>query len=182
MSRTHRITQSLSPEYVVLALLALQPCHGYELHQRLGSDLGHVWRISLSQVYNIITRLEEQGMVTSEWVSQENLPDRQRCQVTEVGARHLQTWVDTPVGPSVRAVRMAFTTKLYLARARGEPPIEDLIRGQKEAIEDGLQRLRRSVRTLPPEQLCNRLSLRLRISQLQSLLQWLEECRQVHIS
>jgi DNA-binding PadR family transcriptional regulator len=180
MSRTHAVTKAVLPEYVVLGLLDIQPCHGYELHRRLETDLGHVWRISLSQVYNILNRLQEKGYVQSVCEPQEDLPDRQRYHVTETGIRRLEEWLRFPVGPSVRAVRMVFTTKLFLAHAGGDPTPEKLISEQEAAIEQGRQRLIKSLEELPQDQTFNRLSLRLRIAQLDTLSTWLEACREIH--
>lgn len=176
MSRTHAITQALSPEYVLLGLLNLRPYHGYELHQRLESELGHVWRISLSQVYNILNRLHEQGYIQSERKPPERRSDRESYRLTEAGVQRLETWMRSPLGPSVRAVRMAFITKLYLAHARGEPALDDLVAVQQTAVVEALQRLRERFESIPQAQIFNRLSLRLRINQLESLLTWLEGC------
>jgi DNA-binding PadR family transcriptional regulator len=180
MSKKRVVTKATSPEYVVLGLLDIRPSHGYELHQRLSSELRYIWNISLSQVYNILNRLQEQGYVHSEPEPQEDLPDRQRYRLTESGVQRLEAWLRSPVGPSVRAIRMAFTTKLLLAHARGDPPPEDLISEQEAAIERGLRNLTRSYEELPQAQLFSRLSLRLRITQLEALFDWLETCREIH--
>lgn len=58
-SNESRRTSGLSPEYALLGFLERPPAHGYELHQRLLEHLGEIWHVSLSQTYNILTRLEE---------------------------------------------------------------------------------------------------------------------------
>ena len=52
---------AVSPEYVLLGLLNLQPAHGYALHERITQELGTIWHISLSQTYSLLNRLESQG-------------------------------------------------------------------------------------------------------------------------
>jgi DNA-binding PadR family transcriptional regulator len=42
----------LSPQPILLGLLMTQPRHGYELYQAFSQELGRVWQIGLSQVYD----------------------------------------------------------------------------------------------------------------------------------
>src|SRR3970282_1243602 len=83
----------LSPEYPLLGFLAQQPAHGYELHQRLVADLSQIWRVSLSQTYNILKRLEEQGYITGTVQEQEKLPSRREFHLTPAGRLRFNNWV-----------------------------------------------------------------------------------------
>ncbi|HEV3290599.1 MAG TPA: PadR family transcriptional regulator, partial [Streptosporangiaceae bacterium] len=52
---------------VVLALLAKEPSHGYELRARLRQALGPLGEaMNAGQIYVTLTRLEKAGLVTSE--------------------------------------------------------------------------------------------------------------------
>ena len=52
---------------VVLALLAKEPSHGYELRARLSQALGPLGdSMNAGQIYVTLTRLEKAGLVTSE--------------------------------------------------------------------------------------------------------------------
>ena len=52
---------------VVLALLAKEPSHGYELRARLRQALGAAGDgLNAGQIYVTLTRLEKAGLVTSE--------------------------------------------------------------------------------------------------------------------
>ncbi len=176
MSRTHRTIQELSPEYIVLGLLKLQPSHGYALHQRLETALSQVWRISLSQVYNILHRLDKQGFIQKSGdVSAAQDMNRVPFQVTATGDRHFETWMRTPVGPSVRAIRMAFITKLYFAYQLGRSDLQELIAAQRSVINTRLDKLYAQADSVPKTQFVNRLGLQLRIKQLESLQAWFEE-------
>ncbi len=176
MPRAYTIAQSLSPEYVVLGLLKLQPNHGYALHQRLDEELSHVWRVSLSQVYNLLHRLEKRGYIKPSGIdSAVQQADRVSYRTTKSGDRHFESWMRTPVGPSVRAIRMAFITKLYFAHHLGEPAFGELIQGQRSAIESHIVQLGEKFNAIPKAQVVNRLGLKLRIKQLQSLQTWFED-------
>lgn len=172
-------TRSLSPEYALLGLLAIRPDYGYDLYQRIVADLGQVWHISLSQTYNILNRLKAQGFVLESIQDQEKRPSRRQFQLTPAGRRRFQTWLDAPTHDSVRAIRVEFTTRLYFANLIDPPKAQRLIDSQIANTRAGSQRLHQNLATLPPEDIFNRLGLELRISQLDSILAWLERCRAV---
>ena len=63
----------------ILALLAKEPAHGYELRQRLAAALGPAGGgLNPGQVYVTLSRLERSGLVRSETVGQASQPDK-RC-------------------------------------------------------------------------------------------------------
>ncbi len=170
---------SLSPEYALLGFLAERPSYGYELHQRLAGELGHVWHASQSQVYNILKRLEARGDIAG-WVqAQEKLPSRMLYELTPAGRARFEAWLNTPTGCSVRAIRVEFITRLYFAIRKGNAQVDALIDCQAAEVSRGLARLQEMLEGLPPAQVFNRLGLELRIHQLSAILAWLEKCRAV---
>jgi DNA-binding PadR family transcriptional regulator len=167
----------LSPEYALLGLLAQRPTHGYELHQRLVTDLGQVWHVSLSQTYNILNRLESQGFVRGTVQDQEKLPSRRIFRLTLAGRRRFDNWLYSPTPCSVRTIRVEFVTRLYFSHALNPDRIANLVEAQTEEVRARLTRLQVVLAELPPHQVFNQLGLKLRVRQLTSLLDWLAECR-----
>jgi DNA-binding PadR family transcriptional regulator len=170
-----KYASALSPEYALLGFLAQQPAHGYQLHHLLTDELGQVWHISLSQTYNILKRLENQGFITGTVQAQEKLPSRQEFHLTENGKARLETWLKATSGSSVRGIRVEFLTRLYFAPFLGPEFPAQVIEQQIMEVQTGLSRLERSRKNLLPEQIINQLSLDLRIRQLQTVLDWLGE-------
>jgi DNA-binding PadR family transcriptional regulator len=168
----------LSPEFLLLGLLAISPSHGYDLHRQIETDLRYVWRLSLSQVYNVLSRMEKQGLIEGEIQEQEERPDRKRFQLTTDGEERFQTWMDTPVRASAHAVRIAFLSKLYFGLHLPETDLLTLVEQQRSTIEDGLTRSQIRLDELSNANKILTESLRLRIMQLETLLTWLEKCRQ----
>lgn len=168
---------TLSPEYVLLGLLNLQPAHGYDLHERIMKELGQIWHISLSQTYNILNRLEAQRYVTGVLQEQEKSPARRRFRLTSAGRRHFEAWLTAPTEPSARAIRVEFLTRLYFTAATTPELAEALIEAQIVDTQNGLARLQAELTALPVAQIFNRLGLELRIGQLASILDWLADCR-----
>ena len=170
------MSSSFSPEYPVLGLLAIQPAHGYELYQRLATELGQTWRISMSQLYNILNRLEAQGLIRGTVQVQDAGPSRRRFRLMPAGRRHFHAWLHQPSGNSSRAIRLEFITRLYFARALEPEALSPLIDAQIAENRASLVRLQKTLDELPPEQVFSRLGLELRVRQLTSILDWLADC------
>jgi DNA-binding PadR family transcriptional regulator len=179
MSSQTSYASALSPEYALLGFLAQHPAHGYDLHQRLVTDLGQVWHVSLSQTYNILNRLEAQGLIAGTVQEQARLPARRSFRLTSAGRRRFATWLNSPARCSVRTIRVEFTTRLYFAQALSPDILPDLIAAQSAEVRAGLERLQTLRAEIPKEQAFNHLGLNLRLRQLTSLLDWLAECRAV---
>ncbi len=178
MSDNNSYVSALSPEYALLGFLARTPAHGYELHQRLSADLGQIWHINLSQTYNILNRLENQGLIQGALQEQEKLPARRQFHLTEAGRQRFDTWLHAPGGSSVRAIRVEFITRLYFASAISQQLAGRLIDDQIRQVRSGLATLETNLATTPTDQLFNRLGLELRLRQLETILDWLASCRQ----
>ncbi len=176
MSSKHTYASSLSPEYPLLGLIIQQPAHGYRLHQRLTTDLGQIWHISLSQAYNILKRMETYGFISGQMQKQVGTPARRHFEATPKGVERFEEWLDTPSGSSVRAIRVEFITRLYFALAINKKAASHIIDEQVAESHKRLEILKGALDLLPLDHAFNRLALELRIHQLESILDWLPQC------
>ena len=167
----------ISPEYPLLGFLSQSPSHGYDLHRSLEEELQGVWDLSQSQVYNILKRLETNGDVHAEIQEQESAPTRRLLSLTPSGKERFETWLREPTPGSVRALRMEFLARLYFCRLRSAQFAIDMVENQKDGLKQDLQNLRRIYDERPLHGNLSRLSLQLRIRQLHSCLEWLDDCR-----
>ncbi len=69
----------------VLALVAEQPRHGYEIIQEIGERSGGTWRPSPGSIYPTVAQLEDEGLVRTEKVD-----GRRIVQLTEEGTRYVE--------------------------------------------------------------------------------------------
>ena len=169
---------TLSPEMALLGLLYEAPGHGYDLHRKVNADLGQVWHLSQSQAYSILKRLEARGDISAEEILQEKLPARQLLQISLQGRQRFTTWLDTPSGGSIRAIRMEFVTRLYFLNLYFPEKIAHAFDQQRMEAETHIARLKQMCDELPAEQIYNRMSLEMRLKQLKLVLEWLDECQQ----
>ncbi len=176
MPSKHTYASALSPEYPLLGLLIQQPAHGYRLHQRLTSDLGQIWHISLSQVYNILKRLETHRFIIGQMQEHVGTPARRCFEATPEGVERFEEWLFTPSGSSVRAIRVEFLTRLFFATAIKKEQANHLIDEQIRESRKHLEILKGALDLLPLDQAFNQLALELRVRQLESILDWLPQC------
>lgn len=74
----------------LLALLAAEPAHGYELVRRL--DTAGFGTVSYGTVYPLITRLHRLGLVANALQPSPSGPSRKVYRLTDTGHNRLHTW------------------------------------------------------------------------------------------
>jgi DNA-binding PadR family transcriptional regulator len=160
---------------VVLALLAKEPSHGYELRARLLDALGPLGdSMNAGQIYVTLGRLEKAGMVT--WEHAEGLPDRPDRKVyalTPAGQQRVSEWLTIVDWPGL--VPTEFQLKLIAAEAaRLADPIA-LVDAQRREL---LRRLRDAQGAALAEADGSPAGLLLEgvVLRLQADLHWLEAC------
>jgi DNA-binding PadR family transcriptional regulator len=173
---------NISPEFALLGFLVAGPDHGYDLHQRFVSELGHVWHVSQSQAYTILKRLEDRGDISARLVEQDKLPDRQMLRITPQGRRRFTQWLEKGSASNARAIRLEFLTRLYFSNLYKPEDTAQIYAAQSARINRGIERLADMLANVPHDQTCNRLSLDLRLRQMKLIQEWMAEIRaQFHI-
>lgn len=165
---------NVSPEFALLGFLIVGPDHGYNLHQKFQAELGNVWRLSQSQAYAILKRLEARGDITGQQVEQDKLPPRQSLRITAQGKRRFEEWL-LESGHNARSIRLEFLTRLYFSSRHYPAQTARIYAAQCAGIRASIKRLENLISHAPPEQVYNRLSLELRLRQLRLLQDWMRE-------
>ena len=166
----------LSPDNVILGLLATKPCHGYQLleHFRAPGELGRIWHLSTSQLYSILKRLEKRGLVIGQKMESDDAPTRTEYQLSETGHERLHQWMHekTP-SASTRRIRTEFLSRLVIARLLNIP-IPPIIQHQIATCQE-----RQADILIMRDQVGDGigfLSLDLLVSELTAILQWINRC------
>ena len=118
---------------VLLALLAKEPAHGYELKQALEHTFGGAYPSpNIGQIYVTLGRLEKDGLVRSQDVEQASRPNKRVYELTPAGQDALTAWVDEQSdGPKLRD---DFFVKLALAPSSGAVDRMTLINRQRRHL------------------------------------------------
>ncbi|ADG87595.1 PadR family transcriptional regulator [Thermobispora bispora] len=161
----------------LLALLAKEPAHGYELKQSLEAIFGSAYPSpNIGQIYVTLNRLEKDGYVRSVDVEQSNRPNKKVYYLTAAGREALEQWIDEPTeGPRVRD---EFFMKLILAPMTGLSDPMALINRQRRHYLSLMRELNELAERTDP---ANRVALLLiegAMLHLQADLDWLERCQE----
>jgi PadR family transcriptional regulator AphA len=126
-------------EWVVLALLAERPRHGFAIAKELrpGTDLGRVLTVHRPLVYRALGRLVESGLAESDHTEPGDAgPTRTVHRPTRRGGGLVSRWLDRPVA-HVRDLRIEFLVKLRLSQRLGRDPLR-LISAQRTVLSETL--------------------------------------------
>ena len=162
---------------VLLALLAKESAHGYELKHALEQTFGSAYPSpNIGQVYVTLGRLEKDGLVRGEDVTQSNRPNKRVYDLTPAGRAAVAEWLDAPSdGPRLRS---DFFVKLALAPLAGAADRMTLINRQRRHC---LNLMRGLSEPGHPEERDNSVATLLvegaRLH-LQADLEWLERCQE----
>jgi len=162
---------------VVLAMLAKEPSHGYQLRARLRHALGPLGdAMNAGHVYVTLTRLEKAGLVASEQsTGSADRPDRKTYALTAAGQQRVAEWLAEVSWPKPDLAE--FHLKLIAAAAAGLADPLTIVDGQRREL---LRRLRDAQRAAMAEPNHSDAALLLEgiVLRLQADLRWLEACEQ----
>jgi DNA-binding PadR family transcriptional regulator len=131
-------------EYAVLGLLTRGERSGYNLRRDAERSVGYFWSPARSQIYAVLPRLEELGLVTSRHVVQRGKPAKQLYHLTLSGEEVLRGWLEA--GPAERPpdrnpllIKVFFgdlaSPEAILAQVRERRREAEDLKGELEAIE-----------------------------------------------
>ena len=157
-------------EYVVLGALIAAPRHGYEIKQFLGSTLESTLRVSTSQLYALLKRLEQEGLLQGNLETQETRPSKRVLTLTDDGKDIFSDWLHSPT-MHVRDFRMEFMTKLFFFFHYAMPGAEKLVDAQVSLIKTRMEEIRdQSEKNTDPFKI---LVFEYRIQMMEGIYSWL---------
>jgi DNA-binding PadR family transcriptional regulator len=160
----------------LLALLAKEPAHGYELRSQLQQVLGHAYPPpNIGQIYVTLQRLERDGLVRSQDVIQADRPNKRVYELTEAGRSTLAAWITRPSDGA--RVRDDFFMKLALTPLAGTTDRLELISRQRSHYLNQMRSLSGLAGRNDPDDRIAGLLLEGAMLHLQADLDWLERCQ-----
>jgi DNA-binding PadR family transcriptional regulator len=163
---------------VVLAMLAKEPSHGYELRARLDHALGPLGEeMNAGQIYVVLGRLEKSGLVVRDGASgAAEHADRKVYGLTAAGEERVAEWLVEVSWPKPDLTE--FHLKLIAAAQAGLADPIGIVDLQRREL---LRRLRDAQRAAmaEPDQSDAALLLEGIVLRLQADLRWLEACERI---
>lgn len=159
-------------EYALLGALMSGPRHGYEILQFLETGLGPAWRVSTSQLYVLLKRLDKEGLVSSTLKTQDTRPSKRVFSIMPPGERRFLEWLKSPTD-HVRDLRIEFLAKLFFFYSLFLPGGNALVDAQIVLLEQVKESL--TARRKAEKDDYNRLVYGFKISTLTGWLTWLKK-------
>ena len=160
----------------LLALLAKEPAHGYELKARLEQTFGEAYPPpNIGQIYLTLQRLERAGLVHSQDVVQSARPNKRVYELTAAGREAVATWAEEPSDEA--RVRDDFFMKLALGPLAGLTDRLSLINRQRRHYLSLMRSLSLLAEQADERNKIGKLLIEGAMLHLQADLDWLERCQ-----
>jgi DNA-binding PadR family transcriptional regulator len=161
----------------LLALLAKEPAHGYELKQALEQTFGRAYPSpNIGQIYITLQRLEKDGLVRGQDVVQSSRPNKRVYALTDEGQSALAAWAARPSDGA--HVRDQFFMKLVLVPLAGVADRMELINKQRRHYLNLMRGLSNLAAATDRADRIARLLIEGAMLHLQADLDWLERCQE----
>jgi DNA-binding PadR family transcriptional regulator len=86
----------MSLSHAILATLSNGCYSGYDISKQFAGSVGFFWYATQQQIYRELAKLEDQGYLSAEVITQENRPDKRLLSITIAGTAYLQEWISKP--------------------------------------------------------------------------------------
>jgi PadR family transcriptional regulator AphA len=132
-------------EYILLGTLMQGPRHGYEIMRFLESALKAAWRVSSSQLYALMKRMEKEKLLESNIEPQVTRPSKRVFKITEKGKGAFLGWLSSPTD-RVRDFRLDFIGKLFFYHQLSLRGARELTEAQMQVLHRIQQRLYKEIK------------------------------------
>jgi PadR family transcriptional regulator AphA len=117
--------------YILLGFLNYGQMTGYELKQYMDQSTGHFWHAHHSQIYTTLRQMEEEGLVTSQYIKGESQPDRRVYTIAQAGKDALKAWLDQTMTETT-SVKEELLVRLFFSAQRDPQQVLTELRLQLE--------------------------------------------------
>lgn len=168
-------------EYALLGFLYEGPSHGYELHKKLTDPegIGMIWGVKIANMYAQLEKLARRGFIRGEVQEHEQRPARTEYALTSAGKEEFQRWL-TRLIEHPRDFRHDFMARVYFRLQAQQETLPALIDQQLAITQRWLSNTIEKENSLSRPGTFENLTYHFRVSQIQSMLDWLTWLKAQH--
>ena len=165
--------------HTILVVLAQAPHSGYDVSKRFEEGVSCFWKASQQQIYRELGKMERQGWVRFETISQAGKPDKKLYHLTELGQQELTQWFIEPTEPT--PIREDLLVKVLAGPHIPRPFLLEELQRRRQLHLERLAHYRekeatyQSLAAPPPDEQFRYLTLRRGIRYETSWIDWCEE-------
>lgn len=108
---TNKGKRRIRTGFAVLGFLAEGAKSGYQIKQDIEGRAGHFWNESFGQIYPILKKLTEEGLIKKIESENQGKRPQQRYSITDLGQKELKEWIEEPIEFTV--IRSELLLKLF---------------------------------------------------------------------
>jgi PadR family transcriptional regulator, regulatory protein AphA len=132
--------------YAILSALDRKPCSGYQLVDYLEV----LWPAKHSQIYPLLTKMEQKGLLVYKYVEQIGRPGKKVFSITDTGKETLDKWVvESPTDPIIRD---EFLIKMYSVWLTDEDNAKKLVQDRISILEQKVTSREKKIVKMEKEQ------------------------------
>jgi len=172
------MNNKLDLEIAILGFLIESPKHGYEVFKSISnlSGIGFIWKVKMSNLYVMIKKLEEAGLMTSRLGKEGSRPQRKILYISKQGESIFREWIQKPVSHG-RDFRIKFLLKIYFLLQMDKKACIALINNQEKECLRWNENLK--MQQTEGNDVFMTIVKEYRVSQISNLLKWLDKCKQL---
>jgi PadR family transcriptional regulator, regulatory protein AphA len=118
-------------KFILLGFLNYQPMTGYQLKQAIDESTAHFWHAYHSQIYTTLRQMEADGLVSSQMLQGEGLPDRRLYTILPAGQQALAGWLDQTM-TEMSPIKEELLVRLFFSARRDPQKVLTELRLQVE--------------------------------------------------
>ena len=131
--------------YAILSALSIKPCSGYDL----AAYLEAVWPAQHSQIYPMLTKMEQKELLVYELIEQIGKPNKKVFSITDKGKEILKQW--TATSPSESIIRDEFLIKMYSIWLSNEENAINLVEDRISDLQEKMGSLSKKIEKIEQE-------------------------------
>jgi DNA-binding PadR family transcriptional regulator len=168
-------------EYALLGFLNEGPSHGYELHKKITDPegIGMIWGVKIANMYAQLEKLARKGLIHGGVLEHEQRPARTEYSLTPAGKEEFQRWL-TRLIEHPRDFRHDFMARVYFLLRLQPEKLPGVIDQQLAATQRWLSNTIEKEKGLSRPATFENLTYHFRVSQIQSMLDWLTWLKAQH--
>ncbi len=115
----------MSIKSAILGILSWKPSTGYELKKIFEDSSFMHWSGNNNQIYKALISLEDEALVASKVIHQDNSPSKKVYSITEEGLKELNEWVKST--PEIPEIKKTFLVQLAWSHMLSNEELSDIL-------------------------------------------------------
>ncbi|MBI9077144.1 MAG: PadR family transcriptional regulator [Desulfatibacillum sp.] len=127
---------------VILGFLMTHNMTGYDIRQKFDMSFGFFSGLSFGSIYPALKKMEQNSLITTQFVVQEGAPNKKLCTITDKGREFFQESMRTPL--PVDKYKNSFMARLFFFAHLAPDERREMAMAYMDSLEHTQEKLRES--------------------------------------